>query len=238
MDRSGPPVDVVAVSIPKQGSTPDENEDAFAVHADTFPVRVAVADGATESVYSRLWASCLTRRMVRVDDLTDTEWSRSVDAARNDWSATLADDPSPVPWYVEEKQREGAFATCLTLMLNADGAYSAFSVGDCILIHEKAGGRDAWPVDDPEAFSHRPGLLNSRSSDARPAPDIEHGTWTRGDVFILATDAVAAWLLDATPALPDDPACLRAQVEAARDNGALRNDDATLVRIQVAAKPS
>jgi len=237
-DRSDPPVDVVAVSIPKQGSTPDENEDAFAVHTDTFPIGVAVADGATESAYSRLWASCLTRRMVKVDDLTETSWAASVDAARKDWSAILADDPTPVPWYVEEKQREGAFATCLALMLHGDGAYSAASVGDCMLIHETAGHRDTWPVDDPEAFTHRPVLLNSRSSKARTAPEMHHGRWRHGDVFFLATDAVAAWLLDAMPAIPDDAARLRERVAAARENGALRNDDATLVRIQVAATPS
>ncbi|NBC87818.1 MAG: hypothetical protein GVY25_16675 [Bacteroidetes bacterium] len=237
-DRSDPPVDVVAVSIPKQGSTSDENEDAFAVHTDTFPIGVAVADGATESAYSRLWASCLTRRMVEVNDLTETSWATSVDAARKDWSAILADDPTPVPWYVEEKRREGAFATCLALMLHADGAYSASSVGDCMLIQERAGERHTWPVDDPDAFSHRPDLLNSRSSKASPNPEMHHGTWRRGDVFILATDAVAAWLLDASPDLPDDPGPLRARVAAARENGVLRNDDATLVRIQVAATPS
>lgn len=237
-DRSDPPVDVVALSIPKQGSTPDENEDAFAVDADSFPIGVAVADGATESAYSRLWASCLTRRLVKVEHLTETSWATSVDAARKDWSAILDDDPTPVPWYVEEKKREGAFATCLALMLHVDGAYSAASVGDCMLIHETVGDRDAWPVDDPATFTHRPDLLNSRSSKASPAPDMHHGRWRRGDVFILATDAVAAWLLDASPDLPDDPAPLRERVAAARENGALRNDDATLVRIQVAATPS
>jgi len=40
------------------------------------------------------------------------------------------------------------------------------------------------------------------------------------------------------PAIPDDAARLRERVAAARENGALRNDDATLVRIQVAATPS
>ncbi len=73
--------------------------------------------------------------------------------------------------------------------------------------------------------------------------DEEQGDWRTGDTFFLATDAMGAWFLrsyeQGTPpwrvldrfATPDTFA---AWVDALRQERALRNDDVTLMRVDVA----
>ena len=59
------------------------------------------------------------------------------------------------------------------------------------------------------------------------------GTWADGDAFLLVSDALAAWLLDADPAVALSWTASGAKdaIRSARSAGALTNDDATLVRL-------
>lgn len=76
------------------------------------------------------------------------------------------------------------------------GTWRAESVGDCCLFHVRGGHLHAsWPYADAGDFHHCPHLISSLESplDVLAAS----GTWQEGDAFILATDALAAWLLEA-----------------------------------------
>ncbi len=79
---------------------------------------------------------------------------------------------------------------------------------------------------------------------------VRSGRARAGDVFLLLTDAIAAWYLEAlgsSPALAErfdsilsesnEPE-LKAMVESCRANGYLRNDDVAAIRIAVVAGPS
>jgi hypothetical protein len=139
---------------------------------------------------------------------------------------------------VAAKAAEGAFATVLGLSLHADGRWRAVSVGDCCLFHVRG---DAlvrrWPFASPDDFTNRPALVPSRSDRRVPAPERTDGPWRPGDRFLLATDAVAAWLLHEEDAATRDwdPDSFRAAVGRARDDGSLRNDDATLLVLDLAS---
>jgi hypothetical protein len=114
------------------------------------------------------------------------------------------------------------------------------SLGDCCLFHLSEGAlARSWPFQDADAFTHRPALVSSRPDRAVPPPDVTTGAWHPGDWFLLATDAVAAWLLEVGPhtvaGLEADP--LRQTIEAARAEGALRNDDATILVLELSASP-
>jgi hypothetical protein len=222
-------------AVPRAGSAPDAAEDAAAVRADTSPVRAAVADGATESVYAGRWARLLTEHLVAVEGESQEALSAATERARADWQAAVQEAAAEQPWYVQSKVADGAFAAVLSLWVGADGTWRAVSVGDCGLLQCRNGAvRQAWPQDDPDAFGHRPVLLSSRRDGSVPAPAGASGTWTPGDTFLLATDAVAAWLLRVGPsAALDDNQSFAAAVDAARADGVLRNDDATLLILTV-----
>src|SRR3954471_6828632 len=92
-----------ALRLPKRGHTPEEYEDAFA--ADPAAGRFAVADGASESAFAGEWARLLAEPYVAASG-PGTGW---LEGARDRWVAALAG--RELPWYLEEKFEQGAYAT-------------------------------------------------------------------------------------------------------------------------------
>ncbi|PSQ80130.1 MAG: hypothetical protein BRD46_04950 [Bacteroidetes bacterium QS_8_68_15] len=243
--------------MPKGGSSAEEYEDAFAVseeRAAGAPFRAAVADGATEAAFARRWARLLADGFaehgpaaVRSHD----EWP----ALQEKWRASVAAQAEALPWYGAEKAAAGAFAALLGLELFPEtgppdlpssgptgGAWRAVSVGDANLFHLRDGETvRAWPREDPEDFGSRPALLPSRADAETPTLRRTEGRYQPGDAFALATDAAAAWLLRCETSAPgartdparaltwDDEAAFAEAVRAARDEGALDNDDTTVL---------
>ncbi len=251
-------VDFAAFWLFKDGGRPRDYEDAFAPSSvDAGPrarLRCAVADGATESAFSRIWARQLVSGFVSgrltAPDLAELpaigrRWARSVAHAlgRNERAA----------WYLERKADDGAFAALVGLELaqaaraDGGGTYSAIALGDSCFVHVHADSiRRAFPIDCAAAFGARPTLLPSR-----PAPSDEYaraiaraaGTWDPGDTFYVMSDALACWFLTAAERGDRpwreidrfgraDRAAFRHWVRDLRP-AALKNDDVTLLRVMV-----
>lgn len=255
-----PSIEIIAASISKKGHRPDENEDAWAVRQTDDAVFAAVADGATESAYAGRWADALARCLtepepwhawLNTESPPSEEIREQIDHARTVWAESVDASESAiddVPWYVSAKREQGAFATMLGLALfsaesatgDDTGRLFAASVGDCGLFqalspHEYTGEPPeflAWPHEDPEMFTNRPELISSRASRSGAEIQFQAVDWTPGDVFMLATDAVAAWLLREEPALPTSDDEADAWLRDAQSDGRLRNDDSTIVILQ------
>jgi len=100
-----------------------------------------------------------------------------------------------------------------------------------------------------EDFSNRPLLLGSRSQGLTESSlrcDQGHGRWRPGDRFLLMTDALAQWFLLRTEQEKDPLTAIRALlaekspeaafagwVEKRRQQAVLRNDDVTLIVVDV-----
>lgn len=227
-----------ALWLPKSGHSSHEYEDAFAVSgldtvdapADARTFRAAVADGATEAAYSRSWANRLTAAFVQNGRLEP-----AVSALRQSFRRR---SQRRLPWYLEAKLEEGAHAAMLGLEIHAHGAartWKAAAVGDCCLFHVRSDGPPvSWPLDSADAFTHTPDLISSAAADPLPTFLETSGTWQSGDAFILATDALAAWLITAGPS-----AILRREgqfdelVFQARADGLMRDDDVTAVIVEL-----
>lgn len=222
-------------------------------------VRLAVADGASESMLSGLWADVLVRTWCRsrrrqVDEV--------VAAAMDGWEATLAAyvdgreaGPRPIQWFEERGLARGAHATLLGVELDgADAAsrgplrWTAVSLGDSCLFQVR--GDEvvaAFPLHASSQFGTSPALVPSRPDQldrVLAAVERAEGSCRAGDVLLLATDALAAWFLAQTEAggAPwrvlrrleggDRPA-FSTWVAARRARGELRDDDVTLLRVEV-----
>src|SRR2546429_8488787 len=96
-------------SCPKLGNSLEEYEDAWAHRQTRTPVgiRVAVADGATESSFAKLWAVLLAESYVRSELGGGGVFSR-VTPARRPWRRRLAGRPRPL--VARGKAGHGAFA--------------------------------------------------------------------------------------------------------------------------------
>jgi hypothetical protein len=236
--------------LAKEGATPVECEDAIAINHRLN--RFAIADGATEAYDARRWARLLARRWVHGGDGA---------ATRAGFGALLADlgprlharwHRRPLPWYAEEKARAGSFAAFAGIEFAAAGGalhWRAVALGDACLIHwrgDALGG--AWPLSDPEAFDARPILAPSLAS--LQAAALAHtlevgGRAAPGDVFLLLSDAVAAWYLRASAKHSRQVVIFESLLEESRDadltefiarerlSGAMANDDVAVVKIRI-----
>jgi hypothetical protein len=241
--------------LPKRGNSESEYEDAFWLPKKTAlahgTIRLAVADGATETSYAGLWARLLVRSYGKYGYPVDP-LDPGLASARSIWRRCLS--TRALPWYAEEKIRMGAFSTLLGLSLTVDdvgnfsaGSWTAHAVGDSCLFQVQAGGEVvAFPLTASGEFSSRPALLSSVAASASGPCEgfTANGVWKYGDVFYLMTDALACWFLASlerrsdpvellrSHELPEDFPRLIAHLRShSAEDGApvLRNDDVTMV---------
>lgn len=241
--------------LPKVGNAVDEYEDAWAITPEARHsagrFACAVADGATETSFSGAWARLLAEAYCAGGDQPAALFA-ALPAAQAAWGATVAS--IPLPWYAEEKARQGAFAALAGLRLSADAAgeggdWTALASGDSCVFQVR--GDElllAFPLASSAAFTNRPTLLSSDPASNAGCDDlfaVAAGTWRAGDRFYLLTDALACWFLAVTEAggipwravdrvvdLANDEEFV-GWIARLRERGSLRNDDITLLRVVV-----
>ena len=247
--------------LPKAGNAPEEYEDAFRV---VYPqrigssgrglVRVAVSDGASESAFAREWANELADAFVAAPPdlrgLTEDSLGEWLLPARRRWNDAVPWDR--LPWHGEAKARAGAFATLVGLTVGAASgnprrlAWQALAVGDsCLFIVRDDRLAVSFPVEDASEFDNTPDLVGSNADNPGYAWEAVRqgcGECAAGDLLVLASDAIAHWLL-AAAAAGEKPwetvAALDSSewddwVAGLRRAGLMRNDDVTLLAIEVA----
>jgi hypothetical protein len=227
----------------KAGNAEGEYEDAFwplrDVDARLRGFRCSVSDGATESSYSGPWARMLVRAYCR--RLLDT---RRRERALKDLGAVWRQDVSagPLPWYAEQKLEQGAFSSLLGVQFGEAGGWRATAVGDTCLFHVR--GSDvvsAFPVNRSADFTNSPALISSvwrHNQGLEEHIRFTCGEWRRGDMFLLMTDAVACWYLccvegGCMPDIPRRRTSFRPWLAGLRSSGAVRNDDTTVMRVEM-----
>lgn len=238
-------------ALHKEGNSPEEYEDAFA--GDPKTGRFAVADGAAESSFARYWARLLVESFVASRERkTSTGWQ--LPALQQRWAKEV--DKLQLDWFGEEKRTLGAFATFLGLSVkkpqgDGDGRWMALAVGDSCLFHVRSEQLvAAFPVKTSPEFDNRPALLASRSPESKDdqlsRAKRATGRWQAGDHFFLMTDAAAQWFLRRQEeqrrpwhsllrrlAEPKANAVLATYIEDLRKQNAMKNDDVTLLVIDL-----
>lgn len=209
--------------LPKEGYSPEEYEDAFS--CAEAQGQLAIADGATESSFADLWAQSLVNKFTSTPPtITSAATGGLLESwltpLQKEWHSSIAWDR--LPWYAEEKARKGAFATLLGLRFETESAtnsstffqrmfslfskprqegprWHALAVGDSNLFHIR---KDAllrsFPLEKAAEFDSRPLLLGSNpklNANVWANVKVAEGDYQPGDLFILATDALAKWFL-------------------------------------------
>jgi len=236
--------------LPKEGSGPEECEDAFAQSADSR--RFAVADGATEAFDARRWAVRLAETWVdaKCAPLTVEEF-RPWLAEQGEW-LRASWEGRKLPWYAEEKRRAGSFAAFVGLRLEERGRgmrWDAVALGDSCLVQTR-GGRvlTAMPLSTHEAFNSAPPLVPSNETvrEAALARLVSAGGEAeRGDVFLLMSDALSAWYLESSSngdgraaqfdsmLAASENEALAGLIRGERESKRMKDDDVAVVRVQL-----
>jgi len=246
MNADFPPLRWQILKVPKRGHKIEEYEDAAAGHG--LSGRFAVADGATESAFAGSWARALAEAFVQ-GPIAAGGWAGWLPDVRKRWLKEI--DGQELPWYLEEKFQQGAFATLLGIELTAKKKtweWKAVAVGDCCLFHlrgEKL--LCSFPLESSIDFGTQPDLLGSRSGHGdKPRDHRAKGRAKFGDSFLLLSDALAQWALkrEETRRPPwrelrevlnasDPQAVFRTWVEACWESKELKTDDVTLLAIDL-----
>lgn len=246
-------LDVDVFALPKDGASEDEYEDAHfpsaheRVVADGFAC--AVADGATESSFSGLWARLLVTHFGR--ESTSLDFQPIIDAAAIEWHSQVA--TKALPWYAQQKVAQGAFAALLgvrlTDALEDDRLllrYEARAIGDSCLFHVRGDSLLlSFPFTSSLDFSSSPSLVATEAeANALNKDYAALGECYTDDLLLLATDSLAKCLLAECERRKgpwsqlrnlntEEEPTFREMVEEYRRSGSLRNDDCTLVRVNV-----
>ncbi|MEV0294929.1 hypothetical protein [Nocardia sp. NPDC050710] len=176
--------------VPKDGRDPGVNDDRGGAGLNRF----AVADGAATSARAEVWAEILVHAFVGqgldpFDPAVLAElrrlWRLEVDRAR-------------LPWHAIAKLREGGAAAFVGLELDsAEMRYRAVAVGDSCILHLR--GPEllrAGPIEDWKCFNRFPQLVGTTEDESfRATLWRDEGSYQAGDVFVLASDALAKYLL-------------------------------------------
>jgi hypothetical protein len=231
---------------PKDGSSREEYEDSFSVDAGNG--RAVIADGASQGIFARLWANLLTSRFLGGDfDLADPG---STDAwlagCRREWRAAIHYDT--LHGLQQDKVDEvGAAATLLALSIHRVGElyrWRAAALGDSCLFWARGESLVAvFPLCRSSDFGIAPDLVPTVK---RFAPRVRfitaEGFGKPGDLFGLATDAVAQYLLqsvendqsiDLSRYLPMEETQWHEELRQARRTRRIVNDDSTLVLLRL-----
>ena len=240
----------------KAGNDEKEWEDGYA--ANRASGVVALADGAGDGIYSKLWADLLLETFVAapipLDDPAAVEpW---IAAQRRAWFEAIRYPEQR--WSIQMKiDRSCGAATFVALSLDqiADSGsdpeepigWTAWAVGDACLFHIR-GGRllASFPVISSQEFGTTPFLYQSKPLRPTPSAVVTRGELAPDDQIIFATDAVAQRLLSevesGTP--PDwrrfwdlDQEAWRQELAALREQNAIVNDDCTLLVLRLPTTP-
>lgn len=181
---------VVVRSLPKSDRDPHENEDSVAQNLAAG--RFAISDGASTSARSEVWSRLLTDSFAGGADPLAPQVLTEL---RQQWWGRVFH--RSLAWFAQEKLIQGGAATFVGLQV-LYGTYRMTAVGDSCLFHIREQTiLLAAPLDRWGQFSRSPDLVSTRID----APPLREELWQgggeyrEGDIFLLATDAVAKHLL-------------------------------------------
>jgi hypothetical protein len=249
-------------SIAKAGNRDEENEDALFPASNTIhpsgekPYTFLVADGATQTSFSGIWAKSLVQACSETR-LSEANFWQNIASARETWQHSF--DGKEIPWHAAEKIRQGAFCALIWLELqyapllpgNAF-TWKALAVGDCCLfIARNQSIYLSLPIQETSEFSLSPTLIPSnqgRLESIKGKIKTARGSLRQGDQIILASDAFSAWIMKQAQSADQKNNILQtinskkdifgftAWINALRKSGELKNDDTTLIIIDAGGK--
>jgi hypothetical protein len=236
--------------VPKRGNSIDEYEDAYAidtVETESNIVRIAVADGASEGFFSKIWADILVKNFHRKKITTMSAFLEHCNEDWKIWKSQYLEgrqaSDRPIQWFEEDGIRRGAYSTFLGLNIKRDDSqWQAIAIGDTCLFHIRNGALiQSFPLCDSISFNNSPILLSSENpltNEIMDAIVLETGSYREGDCFFLMTDALSAWVLQEFEN-GNDPIDeilgintqdeFAAFIDTLRTENHLHNDDVTLV---------
>ena len=190
---------VVSFITHKKAESLDDCQDAIKV--DEEHSRYAVADGATRSFFPKQWAELLVEHFCEMSDPLKAEnWKEWLVPIQKEWYKQIAERvKARDQFYLTNSlnTREPAVSTFVGLEVDrTKPEWQAVVVGDSCLFHKSEAGFRSYLIEKSEDFTDRPEAFASYAEANLYDPEFITGEIQSGDLFILATDALAKWILE------------------------------------------
>ncbi len=241
---------------PKKGETAADCQDAKEQNESIG--RYAVADGATLSFFPRQWADLLVKRFCYQEEfplsLEEDNWEVWIEPIQQEWLESVSETVQETKDYMlvdRLSKRESALSTFIGIEFDIDkGEWKALILGDSCLFHQSGSEFKSYLLEKITDFQYRPKSFASFQNDnpVGGPPEVKSDKALPGDLFILATDALAKWIvqhrengedklqkaLDRLKQIETDEQ-FEEFVDLTRDQEDIRliNDDVTLMLISV-----
>lgn len=239
---------VMALHCPKTGSTSSQSDDAvgWSMSEAAQTTHLAIADGVTAAMFSRMWAQILVDRSVKISPYGFPIARSWLSAARREFYSRINYDG--MSWFAAEKLKYGSQATLLTVRIDhRKRRFTVVSIGDCCLavLGRDTGKTDILPpsLSCPNAFGTRPDVVGTLFGPTSGQVFRSVQSYASPTTFLLMSDALAEWFLNYHRVSPerawkvmsdlrtvDD---LRRLVEFMRLRRLMTDDDVSLVRLTI-----
>ncbi|MEM0156718.1 MAG: hypothetical protein QXN26_01465 [Thermoplasmataceae archaeon] len=242
-------IQVLGFRMSKLGNRPKDCEDFYSW--DLARMKFAIADGASSSIFSDIWAQSLTQAAMdenlSLDGSPESLLSIIMKVARKNWYGGI--QWTGLPWFLRNKSVSGSHSTLLLMQtwpLASSYRYSAVAVGDtCMFVLKDHRVEDSFPLKSYTDFGSTPSLVWSGKGSPIPANvrmtlpkySTMSGTIDRGSTVVLATDAVSKWILEhgepqeLLEAMGNDHA-MKALISREINARRMRNDDTAIIVIR------
>lgn len=208
-------IELKVLWAPKEGNTEKEYEDAFYPNKNQIlkgnSFKFAVADGATEDSFSKLWANKLVKFFCK-SKITDStkqlvsfyqqkEFLQLQEEWRNEVINIINNTDDISQCYILPKIELGANSTILYLHIkNLDEnkfQWESLAIGDSCLIQIRNNQiLSIFPNLKSFHFNNSPILISTNdNSHLAKYIQITNGDCQKGDYFYLMTDSIAQWFI-------------------------------------------
>lgn len=254
------PNQIIAFSLPKIGEEPKNNQDRFETSSDGR--LAALADGAGSSLYPSKWAEILVQFFCQ--DLNNPiasirrshqEWLKPAQEQWRQYYLAKLTNPNRKWWEVGSQIKDRGSATFIGLSLPTDAdleaqTWQAVAIGDSCLFKLEKNSENlfAFPLNNSGDFKTTTRCFESLPEYSSFSPQFIEGSCNCGDTFLLASDALARWLLTDYENQSQEWQKIfelekiedfQQTIEQLRQKNLIKNDDTTAVLIKVLdAKPS
>ncbi|MHB1492913.1 MAG: PP2C family serine/threonine-protein phosphatase [Thermoplasmataceae archaeon] len=236
-----------SIVFPKVGNKQEECEDYLL--ASDAKMRYAIADGASDSIFSGLWAKSLVDTFIDFENLSgDPEIviDQICRRAINAWHDKI--EWNNLKWNVKNKSVLGSYSTFIGIdikKIEKNYRISCMAVGDSCSFILTGRRLESFPVKDTSGFGLHPNLLWSGHGEPIfedseiQLPDYEMKNYTVDERsgIVLASDAASKWIMEGgvervktlLEKLPED----REYWDDLRIKGEMKNDDISIITISL-----
>lgn len=245
--------DIQAFSLPKIGESSSTNQDRLAYSAGDC--MFAISDGAGSSLYPGEWARLLVdsfcERDPSVNFFVPSIMEQWLPPLQQEWRKFYLEKlqaPNKQWWQGGSSTKSHGAATFLGVILSSpqsnQNRWSAIAVGDSCLFQYQCEKQVlvSFPLQTSAAFKSTTACLASLPEYPSAPPILTEGSFDVGDCFFLATDALSQCILMNYEnrnskwqelLTVNSEQAFHAFIEQLRHHRQIKNDDTSLIRIQI-----